>query len=168
MEDDGEWGGNLELQAAAKYNVVVHQLGAPKYEIANFPTREAKGTMHLAYHDELHYDAIEFLSEEFKALHQVQSDSHAFSYEDHIKEYRSEDDDNNDEEIEQPKVLSRKERRALKKAEKERKREARKAYLSEKDAARSKRAAEEKKKLRKIEENSEEEDSSSEEEEEIY
>ena len=48
---DGEWGGNLELVAAANLrsvNVVVHQLEAPKFEITaddNAATR----TAHLSY-----------------------------------------------------------------------------------------------------------------------
>ena len=48
---DGEWGGNLELVAAANLrsvNVVVHQLEAPKFEICA-DDNSATRTVHLSY-----------------------------------------------------------------------------------------------------------------------
>lgn len=56
---DGEWGGNLELVAAANLrsvNVVVHQLEAPKFEIC--ADGEAERTVHLSYHGEAHYNSV--------------------------------------------------------------------------------------------------------------
>ena len=57
---DGEWGGNLELVAAANLrsvNVVVHQLEAPKFEICA-DDNSATRTVHLSYHGEAHYNSV--------------------------------------------------------------------------------------------------------------
>ena len=57
---DGEWGGNLELVAAANLrsvNVVVHQLEAPKFEIMA-DDNSATRTVHLSYHGEAHYNSV--------------------------------------------------------------------------------------------------------------
>jgi OTU domain-containing protein 3 len=58
MRRDGEWGGNLELQALSlccSVNIIVHQLGARPWAIQHdAPSR----TIHLSYHDGDHYASI--------------------------------------------------------------------------------------------------------------
>ncbi|KAL0486038.1 hypothetical protein AKO1_012292 [Acrasis kona] len=58
MREDKTWGGNLELQAASMchgVNIVVHQLNAPAFELANH--KDAK-IIHLSYHDGRHYNSV--------------------------------------------------------------------------------------------------------------
>eukprot|EP00741_Cyanophora_paradoxa_P020258 tig00021238_g19552.t1 len=55
MQEDGEWGGQLEIVAACnayRVNVVIHQVDSPAWEIVNF---ERAPTMHLAYFSHEHY-----------------------------------------------------------------------------------------------------------------
>ena len=62
LRRDAEWGGNLELVAAANVfacHVVVHQLAAPRLEIrADAPPGAAKRTLHLSYHGASHYNSV--------------------------------------------------------------------------------------------------------------
>jgi len=56
-----EWGGNIEIIALSRklqVNVIIHTLNEPRLEIL-YPTPEwCEGTIHLAYHDQSHYDSI--------------------------------------------------------------------------------------------------------------
>ena len=62
LRTDGEWGGNMELVAAAnryKVHVAVHQLGAPRLDIrSDAPKKEVRRTAHLSYHGEMHYNSV--------------------------------------------------------------------------------------------------------------
>ena len=63
MEKDGEWGGNLELQALSMrhgFNVIVHQLDAPVFAIANFDPSVVR-TIHLSYHMGEHYNSVRLI-----------------------------------------------------------------------------------------------------------
>jgi OTU domain-containing protein 3 len=59
MATNGEWGGNMEIQAASmmlSVNITIHQLEQPRWEISNFdPTSR---TLHLSYHDGDHYASV--------------------------------------------------------------------------------------------------------------
>lgn len=60
MEKDGEWGGNLEIQALSiryQFNVIVHQLDAPIFGITNFDPNVVR-TIHLTYHLGEHYNSV--------------------------------------------------------------------------------------------------------------
>jgi OTU domain-containing protein 3 len=60
MRKDGEWGGNLELQAlslAFNVNITVHQLEAPWFELINFDLGDTR-MVHLSYHDGDHYASV--------------------------------------------------------------------------------------------------------------
>ena len=64
LRKDGEWGGQIELQALSlclKINIIVHQLDQPRWEILNHP-REAKA-IHLSYHDGEHYNSVRLLTD---------------------------------------------------------------------------------------------------------
>ena len=59
MAENGEWGGNMELQAMSlgyRCNIVIHVLDNPRLEIVNFPTHSQ--TIHLAYHNGEHYSSV--------------------------------------------------------------------------------------------------------------
>ena len=63
LRRDAEWGGNMELVAAANHfrvHVCVHQLNAPVLEIrADVPDGgRARKTAHLSYHGESHYNSV--------------------------------------------------------------------------------------------------------------
>lgn len=63
MSEDGIWGGNLELQALAmryRFNVIVHQLDAPIFSIANFD-QDSVRTIHLSYHLGEHYNSVRLI-----------------------------------------------------------------------------------------------------------
>ena len=61
LRRESEWGGNIELVAAANHfscDVVVHQLGAPRLEIRADASSGATRTLHLSYHGESHYNSV--------------------------------------------------------------------------------------------------------------
>ncbi len=58
MRRDGEWGGNLELQAVSLcycVSIIVHQLGSRPWAIQHETSARA---IHLSYHDGDHYASI--------------------------------------------------------------------------------------------------------------
>jgi OTU domain-containing protein 3 len=60
MREDGEWGGNQELCAAARLlnrQIIIHQFQAPRMELSPFTT-EPEGTLHVCYRGENHYDSV--------------------------------------------------------------------------------------------------------------
>ena len=60
LRRDGEWGGNMELVAAAnhfKVHIIVHQLNAPRLEIRS-EASDVRRTAHLSYHGESHYNSV--------------------------------------------------------------------------------------------------------------
>jgi OTU domain-containing protein 3 len=60
MGSQGEWGGNMEIQAASmmlSVNITIHQLEQPRWEIANFDLTSARN-LHLSYHDGDHYASV--------------------------------------------------------------------------------------------------------------
>jgi OTU domain-containing protein 3 len=63
MQQDGSWGGNLELQAlsmAFEVNITIHQFDAPCLEIFN----QFDKAVHLSYHDEEHYCSVRNIDDE--------------------------------------------------------------------------------------------------------
>jgi hypothetical protein len=59
MSEDGEWGGNAELQAMSlgfRVNIVIHQLDKPRWEVVNWPLSQK--TIHLSYHNGEHYSSV--------------------------------------------------------------------------------------------------------------
>ncbi len=59
MSEDGEWGGNAELQAMSlgyRVNIVIHQLDKPRWEVVNWPLTQK--TIHLSYHNGEHYSSV--------------------------------------------------------------------------------------------------------------
>ena len=68
IEKDGEWGGNLELQALSmvyQFNAIVHQLDAPIFALANFDPNVVR-TIHLTYHMGEHYNSVRQLDDDNK------------------------------------------------------------------------------------------------------
>jgi len=66
IEKDGEWGGNLELQALAmkyQFNAIVHQFNAPVFALANFDPNYVR-TIHLSYHMGEHYNSVRLWDDE--------------------------------------------------------------------------------------------------------
>eukprot|EP01112_Ceratiomyxa_fruticulosa_P004917 TRINITY_DN15480_c0_g1_i1.p1 TRINITY_DN15480_c0_g1~~TRINITY_DN15480_c0_g1_i1.p1 ORF type:complete len:189 (+),score=36.68 TRINITY_DN15480_c0_g1_i1:233-799(+) len=60
MGEDGEWGGNIELQATSllyRINIIIHQLDAPRYEVVNFYERDIP-SIQLSYHGGEHYASV--------------------------------------------------------------------------------------------------------------
>jgi OTU domain-containing protein 3 len=60
MRKGAEWGGNLELAAAARClnrHIFVHQLAAPRLEIRNWDNPGA-AEIHMSYHDNEHYSSV--------------------------------------------------------------------------------------------------------------
>lgn len=60
MRKNAEWAGHLELQAmslAHNVNIIVHQLGQPRWQIINFPEATTRA-IHLSYHDGEHYASV--------------------------------------------------------------------------------------------------------------
>lgn len=64
MRDIGEWGGHQELFAASqclKVNIVVHQVGAPRFILqSDIPTEKE---IHISYHGECHYNSIRLITD---------------------------------------------------------------------------------------------------------
>eukprot|EP00742_Colponemidia_sp_Colp-10_P012469 GILJ01014013.1.p1 GENE.GILJ01014013.1~~GILJ01014013.1.p1 ORF type:complete len:235 (+),score=20.11 GILJ01014013.1:211-915(+) len=63
MSYPGVWAGNMELQALSLvtgYNIVIHQVNAPRWEIVNHQEPDAK-FIHLAYHSAQHYSSVRSL-----------------------------------------------------------------------------------------------------------
>lgn len=59
MELEGEWAGNLELQAASMelgVNIRVYQAGQPPWTVKNHP--ETAPLLHVSYHDGSHYNSV--------------------------------------------------------------------------------------------------------------
>lgn len=59
IERDGEWAGNLELQAASMelgVNIRVYQEGQPPWTVKNHP--ETAPLLHVSYHDGCHYNSV--------------------------------------------------------------------------------------------------------------
>lgn len=71
MEEDGEWAGNIELQAISlcyNVNIKVYQVNAPTLQLLN-----TKGkTIHLSYHNGEHYNSVVPISDtEVLKLHDI-------------------------------------------------------------------------------------------------
>mmetsp|Transcript_16329 Transcript_16329/g.16053 ORF Transcript_16329/g.16053 Transcript_16329/m.16053 type:complete len:175 (-) Transcript_16329:547-1071(-) len=65
ISEDGEWGGNLELQALSmkyQFNAIVHQLDAPVFALANFDPKAVR-TIHLTYHLGEHYNSVRLIDD---------------------------------------------------------------------------------------------------------
>ena len=65
MDKDGEWGGNLEIQALSmrhEFNAIVHQLDAPVFAVSNFDPNAVR-TIHLSYHLGEHYNSVRLLED---------------------------------------------------------------------------------------------------------
>jgi OTU domain-containing protein 3 len=61
MRGDGEWAGNLELQAASvalKVNLRIYQAGQPAWAVANWPEGAGAPTLRLAYEGGCHYNSV--------------------------------------------------------------------------------------------------------------
>jgi OTU domain-containing protein 3 len=64
MRQMSEWGGHQELYAASQslsINIVVHQVGAPRFIIAN--EKYSKRDIHISYHGECHYNSVRLASD---------------------------------------------------------------------------------------------------------
>eukprot|EP01080_Neovahlkampfia_damariscottae_P001729 gene1729-498_t len=70
MKQDGEWGGNLELQAisnAYQKNIKVYQYNAPILQIFFHDKAE---TIHLSYHNGDHYNSVIMNSDKIQKIHE--------------------------------------------------------------------------------------------------
>jgi len=70
MQEEGTWGGNIEIQAASMalhVNIVVHQCDAqvPRMAVRNWAGADGKppATLHLAYHGAEHYNSVRLRSD---------------------------------------------------------------------------------------------------------
>ncbi|MCL7027747.1 hypothetical protein MKW94_008988 [Papaver nudicaule] len=60
MEKDGEWAGQMELQAfslATRSNICIHRLMSPRLYMRNFDGHGSR-VVHLSYHNEVHYNSV--------------------------------------------------------------------------------------------------------------
>eukprot|EP01132_Coremiostelium_polycephalum_P003996 gene3996-4997_t len=67
MRTDGEWGGNIEIQAASliyTVNVTIHQLNQPQWQVINHFNGKTR-MIHLSYHDGEHYNSVRPINETF-------------------------------------------------------------------------------------------------------
>jgi len=85
MRQDGEWGDQPELCAAAQclnVNIFVHQVDSPTYVIRSESATGARD-IHLSYHGGCHYNSVRTLDDDRydspAQHHQVQSSSTSFS-----------------------------------------------------------------------------------------
>ena len=61
LREDGTWGGNLEVVAAAKLlrrRIVIHQEDGPTYEVAPEGNPTDASPLHLSFHDNSHYNSV--------------------------------------------------------------------------------------------------------------
>ena len=66
MQNDGEWGGNHEIQALSmnhQINVIVHQLEGPPLIVNNFDPNAVR-TLHLSYHNGEHYNSVRLIDDD--------------------------------------------------------------------------------------------------------
>jgi len=64
LTKDGEWGGNLEIQALAmrfNINFFIHIYNHPLYIVKNFS--QPLKNIHLSYHDGNHYNSVRLLND---------------------------------------------------------------------------------------------------------
>ncbi|PRW44889.1 OTU domain-containing 3 isoform X1 [Chlorella sorokiniana] len=61
MKKEGAWAGHLELQATSlllERNICIYQSGQPVWRISNFDQAPEEETLHLSYHDGMHYNSV--------------------------------------------------------------------------------------------------------------
>jgi len=66
MECDGEWAGNVDLQALCAslcLNATVHQAGQRPWMLINSPTGADAPGLHISYHDGSHYNSVRAASD---------------------------------------------------------------------------------------------------------